>query len=212
MSVSDRNFQTKFHIGLSTGEWEVVNRIVDRKVLEQQENGGVSLWDINIMHHATAITVISWKGKLREKSNRQEQSKLGWLIQMESRIGAIRKKLSDIDSVSKCKDTNTFSKHQRDTEKMLKHWYGNTRRNTLLFRKTHLKQSLKVESEKMRRKKVFTERRKINNTFHLNPIQVYRKFRATSEIEVKDAPTKQQIQKFWGDIWQRSKEHNKEAE
>ena len=69
MSVSDRNFPTKFHIELSTGEWEVLNRIVDRKVLELQENGGVSLWDINIMHYATAITVISCKGKLREKSN-----------------------------------------------------------------------------------------------------------------------------------------------
>ena len=135
MSVSDRKFQTKFHIGLSTGEWEVVNRIVDRKVLELQENGGVSLWDINIMHYATAITVISWKGKLREKSNRQEQSKPGWLIQMESRIGAIRNKLSYIDCVSKCKDTNTFSKHQRDIEKKLKHWYGSTRRNTLLLGK-----------------------------------------------------------------------------
>ena len=64
----------------------------------------------------------------------------------------------------------------------------------------------------MRRKKVFTERKKINNTFHLNLKKVYRKFRATSEIEVKDAPTKDQIQKCWGDIWQRSKEHNKEAE
>ena len=95
------------------------------------------------MHYVTAVTVISWKGKLREKSSRKEQSKPGWLIQMENRIVAIRKKLSYIDCVLKCKGTNKFSKHQRDIEKKLKYWYGNTRRNTLLFRKTQLKQSLK---------------------------------------------------------------------
>ena len=72
---------------------------------------------------------------------------------MESRIGAIRNKLSYIDCVSKYKESNTVSKHQRDIEKKLKHWYGNTRRNTLLFRKTQLKQSLKVESEKNEEKK-----------------------------------------------------------
>ena len=62
MNVSDGNYQTKFHVELSNGEWGIVNRIVDRKVSELQENGGVSLFlDISIMHYATAITVISWK-------------------------------------------------------------------------------------------------------------------------------------------------------
>ena len=62
MNVSDGNYQTKFHVELSNGEWGIVNRTVDRKVSELQENGGVSLFlDISIMHYATAITVISWK-------------------------------------------------------------------------------------------------------------------------------------------------------
>ena len=151
-------------------------------------------------HYATAITVISWKGNLREDTKRIETSKPGWLVQAETRIAAMRRKLSFIDCIVQCKTKNQLSQHQREIERKLKHWYGNTRVGTLLFRKSELIHDLKVETEKMRRRKTFLERRRINNTFSSNPKAIYRGFRKTVEIDINNPPKKKKL-KIFGEVF-----------
>ena len=177
-----------------------------------KNNGGITLWDINVAHYATAITVVIWKGNLREHTQRKESQKPGWLVQAETRIAAIRKKLSYIDCILKCKENNQFSLHQSEIKRKLKRWYGNTRIGTLEFRQSELKHDLKVEIEKMRRRKIFQERRKINYTFNVNPKAIYCGFRKTSEFEVKKPPRKEEIEGFWSGIWHKEKQHNKSAD
>ena len=211
-NIPQRNYQTKFHAAMTDQEWALINIIVERKIRELELNGEVTLWDINVAHYATAITVISWKGNLREHKKWKEPSKPGWLVQAETRIAAMRRKLSFIDCIIKCKTEYQFSKQQREIERKLKHWYGNTRMGTLLFRKNELLHDVKVETEKMRRRKVFSERRRINNIFSSNPKAVYRGFRKTAESEISNPPNKEEIENFWGGIWHKEKEHNRSAD
>ena len=114
--------------------------------------------------------------------------------------------------IVQCKTKNQFSQHQREIERKLKHWYGNTRAGTLLFRKSELIHDLKVETEKMRRRKTFLERRRINNTFNSNPKAIYRGFRKTAEIDINNPPRKEEIENFWGGIWHKEKKDNRSAD
>ena len=177
-------------------EWTLINNIVEQKIKELELNGKISMWHINVVHYATAVTVISWKGNLREHTQRKKPSKPGWLLQAETRIAAMRRKLSFIDCILKCKENNQFSRHQLKIDRKLKHWHGKTKIGTLLYRKNEFLHDLKVETEKMRRRKVFSERKRINNTFNLNPKAVYHGFRKTFEVEINEPPKKEEIKTF----------------
>ena len=107
-----------------------------------KNNSGITLWDINVAHYVTTITVVSWKGNLREHTQRKESQIPGWLVQAETRIAAMRKKLSYIDCILKCKENNQFSLHQSEIKRKLKRWYGNTRIGTLEFRQSEMKHDL----------------------------------------------------------------------
>ena len=67
---------------------------------------------------------------------------------------------------------------------------------SLLFRKSELIHDLEVETEKMRRRKTFLERRRINNTFSSNPKAIYRGFRKTAETDINNPPKKEEIDNF----------------
>ena len=128
------NYQTKFHASMTDQEWTLINNIVEHKVQELKNNGGITLWDINVAHYVTVITVVSWKGILREHTQWKESQKPGWLVQAETRIAAMSKKLSYINCILKCKENNQFLLHQSEIKRKLKRWYGNTRIGTLEFR------------------------------------------------------------------------------
>ena len=76
-NIPQRNYHTKVQSKVTEQEWTSINNIVERKVKELELNGELSLWDINVAHYATAITVISWKGNIREDTKRIETSKPG---------------------------------------------------------------------------------------------------------------------------------------
>ena len=89
-----------------------------------------------------------------------------------------------------------ISLHQSEIKRNLKRWYGSTRIGTLEFRQSELKHDLKVGTEKMRGRKIFQERRKINFTFNVNPKAIYHGFRKTSEFEMKEGPRKKKSKAF----------------
>ena len=70
-------------------------------------------------------------------------------MQAGTRISSLRKKLSLIDVVQKCKSNDSFTKHQRNIERRLKKWYGSTKTEILESKKVDLKQQLTSECEKL---------------------------------------------------------------
>ena len=71
-----------------------------------------SLWKINFCQYVAAITILDYNRKLKDTKKRPPD-KPGWLIQGETKIEAIRKHLSPIDVVLKCKAAKRFTKRQK---------------------------------------------------------------------------------------------------
>ena len=46
INIPQRNYQTKFHASMTDQEWTLIDNIVEHKVQELKNNGGITLWDI----------------------------------------------------------------------------------------------------------------------------------------------------------------------
>ena len=140
-----------------------------------------------------------------------KKPKPGWQTQAENRINSLRKKLSYIDVVEKCKQTNTYTNHQQKIKQKLKKWYGNIKQDNLDARKTTLKLELKSETEKLRRRKEVEERKMVNYQFTYNPKQVYREFKGETKIRITNPTSEAEIKDCWSNIWSRKKVYNVNA-
>ena len=149
-------------------------------------------------------------GLLNQKEIKWRE-KPGWLIPAETKIDAIRKHLSRIDVVLKCKEKKQFTKTQINIERQVRKRFGRTTKENLEESKMKLKQSLKCEIEKIRRRKVIEERKGINHKFSMNPKSVYREFRKKDDFQVKTLPSKEDLTKYWEGIWGNEITHNTEA-
>ena len=74
---------------------QLFDQVISEEISTIQEIYETDLWTQNVMYYATAVTVMEIEGNLREEKNRRlEKAKPGWQIRIESRIEAIRRKLS----------------------------------------------------------------------------------------------------------------------
>ena len=179
--LKDKGYQTKLDRNIPEIELVIANRIVTEFIQEQAKDG-ISLWDINIACYVTAVTLLERIGRLKPKTNAYNKPKPGWQTQAENRINSLRRKLSYINVVEKCKQMNTYTNHQQKIKQKLKKWYGNIAQDNLDARKTTLKLELKSETEKLRRQKEVEERKRVNHQFTYNPKQVYREFKGETKI------------------------------
>ena len=158
------------------------------------------------------MTVLQKEGKLRKNGRKQKQKeKHGWQIRLESRIQAIRRKLSYTHVFIECHKSKKYTKHQRNIKNKMEKQYGMITTDRLKYLKANLKQELKVESLKLRNKKVIQERSNINRMFKISPKKVYRSMKGECSGPVKEMPTKEETQNFWSSLWGKPVHHNKNA-
>ena len=156
--LQEREHTTK----IPKNELRIINLIVSEFIENNKKGRGILLWDINVAYYTSAVTLIERLGRPKAKTNAYKNQKPGWQIQAETRINSLRKKLSLINVVEQCKANNSYTRHQRTIERKIKKSHGFTRRETLEFWKVDLKQQLKTECEKLRRRKKAEERKRIN--------------------------------------------------
>ena len=188
-----------------------MDEIVEERMAEILERHGNNLWTLNVIYYTTAITLIEKEGKLREVKKRSgNEVKQGWEIRIESRIEAIRRKLSYTYVLIEC------NKNQRHTKKNIRRGiekqYGKTTTSKLKQIQNHLKQELKAESRKLRKRKKIRERRYINRVFKLALQKVYWSFKREGKKFIKDMPSKEKISNFWSQLWEISVQHNEDAD
>ena len=112
----------------------------------------------------------SKEGKLKEeKGNKQLKGKPGQQIWHESRIQAIRRKLSYTTVLQQCRRENKYTKHQRNIKQKMEKWYGRITADKIQEVQLNLKQELKAESEQFRKQKVLQQRRYVNRMFKIRP-------------------------------------------
>ena len=102
-----------------------------------------------------------------------------------NRINAIRRKLSHVNLILKCKQEGKYTRKQKIIHGKLARLYGSTKKWRLIDVETRLKHDLSVQSKILRDKKTIVERQRINLLFHSNPKNVYRGFRQNGKIEVE---------------------------
>ena len=90
-------------------------------------------------------------------------------------------------------------------------WYGNLTKRRLHQMQLRLKQELKVESHRLKNKKLIQERRRINRLFQVAPKTVYRELKGESAKAVNEMPTKGGMEEFWSSLWGKPTEHNKNS-
>ena len=147
-----------------------MDEIVEERMAEILERHGNNLWTLNVIYYTTAITLIEKEGKLREVKKRSgNEVKAGWEIRIESRIEAIRRKLSYMYVLTECNKNQRHTKNQKNIRRRIEKQYGKTTTSKLEQIQNHLKQELKVESQKLRKRKKIRERRYVNRVFKLAP-------------------------------------------
>ena len=200
VEIKDREFTTRKDRKIEDIEIEAVNRIIEE--ILSQNGSSINLWHINVMQYATAITLLSRHGKLRENKRKNKVDKTpGWMMNIMNRINAIRRKLSHINLVRKCREQNIFTRKQKQIERNLKRRYGNINNQRLYEIESILKHDLSVQSKILRDRKIVTERQRINSLFYSSPKNVYREFRKNGTIDIKDTPLEEEVKGFWNNIW-----------
>ena len=112
MDLENREFTTRISRNLSNLQWTITNEIVDKHLKDISEVREVDLWDLNVSYYVSAVTLLDCNGLLNQKEIKWRE-KPGWLIQAESKIDAIRKHLSRIGVVLKCKEKKQFTKREK---------------------------------------------------------------------------------------------------
>ena len=64
-----KDLKTKIDRKIDEENLKLVNDIVAEQMEEMNGENGISLWDINVIHYTTAITVLQQAGKLKETKN-----------------------------------------------------------------------------------------------------------------------------------------------
>ena len=124
-----------------------------------------------------------------------------WLIVHEQKINNIRRKISYISVILHCQNNNTpLTKHQETIKVKLKKWYRNIKHVTLNAKLAELKHKLKVTSNFVKNKKLLSMRNLINKKFQLNQNSVLREWK-NKKIDIKTTPSKEAIEHFWSNIW-----------
>ena len=71
-------------------------------------------WDINVCLYFAAVTCLREMNQLRELNLTNNKPKFPrWLTQLEESITYLRKTIGQLTVIVKCKQTNTYSKHQK---------------------------------------------------------------------------------------------------
>ena len=73
-----------------------------------------------------------------------------------------------------CNRTQKLTSRQKNIKRRMEKQYGKTTTENLKYVQTMLKQDLKVQSEKLKRRKVIQERRYINRMFRIASKNAYR--------------------------------------
>ena len=206
----------EYNVNLKPTPEEKYIRIVDEIVNEElnniEEEYEIDMWIINVIYYTTAVTVLEKEGRQREiKRVVKNKEKPGWQIRMESRIEAIRRKISYAYVLKNCIEKNDYTKRQKYIKRRFEKQYGKVTKNNLNKVLTDLKHDLKVDSEKLRRKKTIQERKYINRMFKVAPKKVYRGMRDGSQQKVKNMPEQTEVESFWKSIWNVPTQHNTEA-
>ena len=212
MNIEDREYSTKIKPIPEKQQLELLDQIVYEEVELLEEKYEINLWILNVIYYVTAITLMENEGKLHlEKRTKKVTQKPGWKIRLESSIDAIRRKISYTYVLIECNRTQRITSHQKNIKRKIEKQYGKATTENLRYIQVMLKQDLKVQSEKLKRRNTIQQRRYINRMFRVAPKIVYRTMKGEDKGPIKDMPKKEKVEEFWGGLWSTATHYKQDA-
>ena len=100
-----------------------------------------------------------------------------------------------------CQKADKFTRPQLSIKRKMENQYGKCTAKNLMKIQTELKQDLKIESLKLKKRKTIEERRYTNRMFRVSPKTVYKQMKGQAAKKVKEMPTKDDLEDLWGGLW-----------
>ena len=120
MDIEHREFSTKVTPQPAQKNLDILNKIIEEEIMRLEKEHQLDLWTINVIYYTSVVSILQKEGKLKEvKGNKQPKRKPGWQIRHESRIQAIRRKLSYTTVLQQCRRENKYTKHQRNIKQKM---------------------------------------------------------------------------------------------
>ena len=110
------------------------------------------MWEINCTICCITLTYKELNNDVRTSEKRKNQL-LNWITSIESSINRIKRLISHVLVVIKCKREPTFTKHQKTLFHTLKKKFGNSKMSTLETKLSSLRQELKSKADNHRHQK-----------------------------------------------------------
>ena len=203
--VNNRPYLTSINKKPSAEELKTIDFIATKYINLLKCNGDVTLNIIDNVMYSAAIAIKTYLYDLSEKKNRRETPKRPkWLTNLDQKVTKLRKTIAHINVVLECRRSNNFTRHQLKVRENLHRKFGNTKSSNLQSKLNILNQELLATSSKIRYQEKKFER---NRTNSYNPKNVYRDFK-NEKTEIKTIPPKEDIEKYWKDIWTKTAPFN----
>ena len=176
------------------------------QVIEEiSSSSEMSINEINTVLYSCAKTVetnIGVKPKQKRKVTKHKKPK--WKVNIEKEVEMLRGEISILSEIERKNDPRTRKARKLKRKHKIK------RIEDIPGIKEELKQKMQAKAQRLRR---FEKRSKFyrqNKIFENDAKKFYREL-GKSQIEVKEIPTKENVENFWKGIWGNDKTYNKDA-
>ena len=161
---------------------------------------------LNQVIYATAAAATEKIGvKIKKKTHNNKHKEPAWKRKIQTEITTLRGELSLLDELSKGNDVKG-----RRVRKLVRKFKLKDK-NCINEAKEIVKQKIQVKAQRVRRFEKRTKFYRQNKIFQTDAKRFYREI-GKKQIDIKEVPTMQEIEKFWESIWSSPKSHNEEAE
>ena len=202
MNFNERNYNTRVN---KTPSPDILKTIDDVALpyLQGKEKRSPSLIGVDNYICSAAVSVNQYLGQLienKEGTTKQQPELPKWLNHLQKSISRTRRDIVHIMTINECRIKNQYTKKQIKLKDCLRKKFGDIKQITLDYKLILLKHDLKAKAEKMKHHRNMIETKRLDRKFVRNPKSVYRSMKGNN-IEVKDMPSKYDIQAFWKSIW-----------
>ena len=164
------------------------------------------LTELNQIMYATAAAATEKIGiKIKRKTHNNRHKEPAWKRKIQAEITALRGELSLLDELYKGNDVKG-----RRVRKLVRKFKLKDK-GCISEAKEILKQKIQVKAQRVRRFEKRTKFYRQNKIFQTDAKRFYREI-GKKQIEIKEVPTMQEVEKFWESIWSNPKTHNEDAD
>ena len=216
MNFNERNYNTRVNKTPSPDILKTIGNVALQYLLEVQarEKRPPSLIDLNNYIYSAAVSVNQYLGQLikNTEGNAKKQTELPkWLNHLQESINRTQGDIGHTITIKECRIKNQYTKKQIKLKDCLRKKIGDIKQTTLDYKLILLKHDLKAKSKKIKHNENMIETKRLNRKFACNPKSVYHSMKRNI-TEVKDMPTKDDIQAFWKSIWNIKIDYNTNAQ